>query len=120
MNASHNDHWIAQRVGGGQEIARIGSDRATRVFAGGIVRPDTLAPLGITESDMLGYLKRTVSELAETARLRENAARVDGDWQHAYEVLKSFPEVPRTMGLETITYKGTPVFVHALLNAPVA
>lgn len=119
LNASYNDHWIAKRVGGGQEIARTGSDMATRVFAGGIVRPDTLAPLGITESDVLGYLKRTLSELAEATRLRENVTRSDGDWQYAYEVLKSFPEVPLTMGLETITYKGTPVFVHAFLNAPV-
>lgn len=118
-DAAYNDHWIARRVGGGQEIARSGQEMATRVFAGGIVNPEALIPLGIKESDVLTHLKATLSELAETTRLNENVTHSEGDWQYAYEVIKSFPEVPLTIGLETIKYKNTPVFVHAFLNAPV-
>ncbi len=119
LDAQYNDHWIAKRVGGGQEIAQAGDELATRVFAGGIVHPDKLSPLGITESDVLSFLKTTLSELAETTRLYKNITRSDGYWQYTYEVIKTFPEVPLMVGIESICYKGKPVFVHAFLNAPV-
>jgi len=119
-NASYIDQWIAKRIGGGQEIAQIGDEMVTRVFAGGIVNPDTLGTLGIDEKQILTYLKSKLSELAESTRLHENVEpKADGDWQYKYEVVGEYAELPLTVGIETIRYKGNEVFVHVFLNTPI-
>ncbi len=121
LQAEYNDHWIVKRVGGGQEIARIGTDMATRVFAGGIVSPEKLSALGIHESQVIAYLKKQLSVFADKTRLHEEVTPpADGDWQYRYRIVEDYPDVPVSVGVETVTYKGKEVFVHVFLNAPIA
>jgi hypothetical protein len=120
LDAKYNDHWIAKRVGGGQEIAQGGEDMATRVFAGGIVKPEILTSLGITEQDVLLYLKRILPTVADRTRLYTDVtSEADGDWKYQYIVTRTFPDVPLTLGVETILYKSQEVFVHVFLIAPI-
>lgn len=120
LDAKYNDHWIAKRVGGGQEIAQAGDEMATRVFAGGIVKPEVLQSLGVNEEQVITYLKSKLPAFANTTRLHENIEpQADGDWQYAYKVIKDYPDLPLTIGVESIKYKGKEVFVHVFLNSPI-
>ena len=120
-DAEYNDQWFFKRTGGGQDIARKGDEMATRVFAGGIVKPEILEKLGIKESDILTYHKSKLSVLADKTRLHENVSpEADGDWQYKYEIMRDYPDLPLTIGVEIITYKGNNVFVHVFLNSPIA
>lgn len=119
-NAEYNDQWFFKRTGGGQDMARSGDELVTRVFAGGIVKSEKLQKLGITEQQVLTYHKTKISELVDRTRLHENVIpEKDGDWQYKYEVMKDYPDLPLTIGVETITYKGYDVFVHVFLNSPI-
>ena len=114
------DRWIAKRVGGGQEIAQTGEEMATRVFAGGVVNNELLKTLGITKEHVIEYLKKNLNERAHETRLHERVdPPADGDWKYTYEVMKEYPDVPLTIGVETISYKNTNVFVHVFLNTPI-
>lgn len=120
FNGMYIDQWIAKRIGGGQEISQAKDEMATRVFAGGIVKPEIIKALGISEEDVLTYHKSTLSVLAGKTRLHENVTPdADGDWQYSYKIIKEYPELPLTIGIETISYKNTDVFVHVFLNSPI-
>lgn len=120
LDAKYNDHWIAKRVGGGQEIAQSGKDVATRVFAGGIVKPEILNSLGITEQDVLRYLKETLPKVADKTRLHTDVmVDADGDWKYQYNVIRTYPDVPLTVGVETILYQSKEVFIHVFLITPI-
>lgn len=120
-DAEYNDQWFFKRTGGGQDIAREGDETVTRVFAGGIVDPEKLQGLHITEKDVLTYHKQKLSELVERTRLHEPVVPdADGDWQYQYQILTSYPDVPLSIGVETIEYKGQEVFVHVFVNTPIA
>lgn len=120
LNATYNDHWIAKRTGGGQEIAQADNEMVTRLFAGGIVSPKKLQKLGIHEAQVLSYLKTKLAELADKTRLHENIeSEADGDWQYSYKILEKYPDVPVTVGVESIQYKGQDVFIHVFLNTPI-
>ena len=119
--AAYSDQWMMKRVGGGQEIACSGTDVSTRVYAGGIIAPEKLSALRITEAQVLGYLKKYLSQYAGTTRLHEPVASVpDGDWHYRYTIMKDYPDIPLTIGIETIMYKGNEVFIHVFLVTPVA
>lgn len=119
-DGAYMDQWIAKRTGADQEIASAGTETATRVFAGGLISQDELSHLGTTDTEALDYLKSKLSTLADKTRLHEDVhPEADGDWLYAYRVIDRFPEIPLTIGVETITYKGTTVFVHGFLNTPV-
>lgn len=121
LNADYNDQWFFKRTGGGQDIARSGDEMATRVFAGGIVKPDILKKLGISEDQVLAYHKQKLSTLASTTRLHDDVVvPADGDWQYTYQIMKDYPDLLLTVGVETISYKNTDVFVHVFLNTPIA
>ena len=116
----YNDHWIFKRTGGGQEIAQSGNDMATRVFAGGVVNEEKLISLGIKEQDVVEYLKKVLPTVANKTRLHENIKpELDGEWQYEYIILKQYPEILLSIGVETIKYKNETVFVHAFLNTPI-
>lgn len=120
LDAKYNDHWIAKRIGGGQEIAQTGDEMATRVFAGGIVKPEKLQQLGITEEQVMAYLKSTLPNVADRTRLHEPVDLApDGDWKYTYTPMKDYPDLPLSIGVETISYKGEDVFVHVFLNTPI-
>lgn len=120
IDADYNDQWFFRRTGAGQDIARSGDEYATRAFAGGIVNPEKLAELRITEQDVLTYHKQKLAELVDRTRLQEPVEpAADGDWNYQYRILKTYPDVPLTIGIETITYKDQEVFVHAFLNTSI-
>ncbi len=120
-DAEYLDEWIFKRTGGGQEIARAGGDTVTRVFAGGVVSDDILSGLGITHEDVIGYFRTKLSEVSGHTRLHQAVVpEPDGNWQYRYDILRSYPALPMTVGLETVRYGETVVFVHVFLVTPVA
>ena len=117
----YSDQWIVRRVGGGQEIAGSGDETVTRVYAGGIIAPEKLRALGVNEPQVLAYLKKQLSALSGKTRLHEDVLPpADGDWQYRYAISHTYPDIPLSVGVETIAYKGVDVFVDVFLNAPVA
>ena len=118
--AEYLDEWIFKRTGGGQEIAQLGNDTATRVFAGGVVQEEKLKELGITHDHVISYFRSKLAQVADRARLHEPVIlEPDGDWQYRYDIQNEYPDVPMTVGLETISYKGQNVFIHVFLITPV-
>ncbi len=116
----HSDQWIANMIGGGQEIARINGETATRLHAGGTIPIEELAKLGVTKKDVIGFLKKSILEANGQTRLGENyVPESQGDWKYAYRVLDRKDELGLTVGMETIAYKGHLVFAHGFLNSPV-
>jgi hypothetical protein len=89
------------------------------LYAGGTVASEKLGALGISEKQVLDYLKEKIAQLDKT-RLHENIQPVvDGDWQYEYSILKNYPEIFLTIGVEIIQYKGQTVFTHVFLNSPI-
>lgn len=120
-NAEYLDEWIFNRTGGGQEIAKAGKDLATRVFAGGVIREERLKELGITHDQVISYFRSKLEKIADRTRLHENVIlEPDGDWQYRYTIEQTIPELPMTVGLETVSYKGHDVFIHVFVITPIA
>lgn len=120
-DATYIDQWLVKRTGAGQEIAVNGGEASVRSYAGGIVPDTTLLPLGITAEQVIATLKSMLQTLGDKTRLTQTVSPVtDCDWTYAYRVTDTYPEVSLIIGVETIAYKGTLVFVHAFLVADVA
>lgn len=118
---AYSDQWFVHRTGAGQELAGSGDAYVSRVYAGGIFSDETLGKLGISEQEVIAYLKQKLSTLAEKTRLLAAVSTPpDGEWQYSYVIDSTYPEISLTVGIETIRYKGTAVFVHVILNTPVA
>jgi hypothetical protein len=116
----HSDQWIANMTGGGQEIARINGETATRLHAGGTIPLEELAKLGLTKKDVIRFLKQSILEAHGQTRLGENyVANPQDEWQYEYRILDRKDELGLTVGMETITYEGHLVFAHGFLNSPV-
>lgn len=115
------DQWIADKLGGGQEIAEIGEIKATRLYAGGVANDQTLESLNISKDDVTGKLIQFIQKAKEKTRLVENYEALDADWQYSYKIIKTPKEigVQLTITLETITYKGITVFAHGFLLSPI-
>lgn len=121
FDAEYVDQWFFKRTGAGQDIARIGNEITTRAFAGGIVDSSVLSSLHINEQDVLSYHKKKLSEVVDVTRLHASVEpAADGDWQYKYLVVKEYPNVPLSIGVETITFKEKEVFVHVFLITPMA
>jgi len=117
---TYHDEWLSARTGGGQELAVIGEEKITRLYAGGVISPKQLEKLGITEKEVIGYLIKKVEELGNKTRLFEDCAPApDGDWQYVYKVTDKIESVGLTRALETITFKGAQVFVHGFEICPI-
>jgi hypothetical protein len=116
----HSDQWIANMTGGGQEIARINGETATRLHGGGTFPLETIAALGLVKKDVIGFLKRSILESQGKTRLEEDyMPDAQGDWQYTYRILDSKDPIGLAVGMETITYRGQEVFAHAFINTPV-
>lgn len=114
------DQWIADRVGGGQELAQVGNERSTRLYAGGTINIEGLHKLGLTKKDVTRKLKQFIKESEGRTRLMENyTPQSDGDWQYSYEIINSLKEIPLTVGMETIMFRNTLVFAHGFLHSPI-
>lgn len=118
----YRDEWIADRTGGGQEIAQAGESTSTRLYGGGTIGLEQLRELGLTKKDVTSYLKKKVKELGQKTRLFNSyipdSDSIDSDylhWQYSYNILENMENIPLTIGLEKIHYKGNLVFAHAFI-----
>lgn len=118
--AVYIDNWIADRTGGGQEIAKSGEKTSTRLYGGGTISLKELEDLGLTKKDVTRYLKQKIRELGAKTRLFENCTPdPDGDWQYSYEIMENIENIPLTVDMESISFKGKRVFAHAFIRTTV-
>lgn len=114
------DQWMVKRIGGGQEIASAHDEVVTRLYAGGYIQKEKLDDLGISENQIIDFLKKSLLEFIDKTRLHESVKPpADGDWQYEYSVLQKYLQLPLTVGEESIAYKGQKVFIHIFLISPV-
>jgi hypothetical protein len=118
------DQWTPGRWGGGQELAKDWSGKMmTRLYCGGVVKDEILAPLGITEKDVMKFLKSTLLELGEKTRLYKDARSSDenNQWRYSYRIFIEGDESDNnlTVAVEEIYFQQTRVFVHNFMICPV-
>lgn len=116
---SYIDQWFPGHMGGGQEILEVEGIRYTRVYAGGTVEDSVLSPLGISKTDVMGCLKKTLLEAAEKTRFDQLYLQEDGGWKYEYTPADSDETTGMISGKEIISYKNTPVFVHIFIISSV-
>jgi hypothetical protein len=111
--ALYHDEWAADRSGGGQELARVGDQIYTRVYAGGTLPEATLEELGTTKAQIMKFLIAQLAKLGEKTRLETDCGPLrEGDWEYAYRVTEKNDDISYTCGKEEIRYQGHLVFVH--------
>lgn len=115
----YHDEWIADRVGGGQEIVEIDGVCFTRLYAGGTISLPELEAMGITKKDVIGYLISKIRQVGAATRLLEECQVEDGDWSYHYHALDQEAAIPLFTAREEINFKEQLVFVHNFLLCPV-
>ena len=116
----YHDEWLADRVGGGQELVEVGGKRFTRVYAGGTVSEDALKDLGLTIKDIILFLKKQIIDNGDNIRLYTDfEPEAEGDWRYEYKIIDREKNIPATTGKESILYKEELVFVHYFILSPV-
>jgi hypothetical protein len=113
VDGSYHDEWLPTRTGGGQEIVDTGTEKYTRLYAGGVVSPEMLEGLGITKKEVIDYLIKKIVELGGKTRLFDDCLpEKDDDWRYKYQITDRIELVKLTRALETIEYKEKMVFTH--------
>ncbi|MFH1601526.1 MAG: hypothetical protein ABIB61_01060 [Candidatus Shapirobacteria bacterium] len=116
----YHDEWLANRVGGGQEIVEVDGKRFTRVYAGGTVSEEILESLGLTKKEVIAFLKGQITKNGDEIRLYEDfGPESEGDWQYEYQIMDREDDIPVTTGKESIFYQGELVFVHVFALSPI-
>lgn len=115
----YHDEWIADRTGGGQEIAQIGEKKTTRLYAGGTISVEELIELGLTKKDVTRQLKKFIKGSNGNSRLLAPYSSQEDDWTYDYHLIDSLPEIPLRVGMETIQFKGNLVFAHGFLHTSI-
>lgn len=119
-NNHYHDEWFADDNGGGQELVETAEEKATRLYAGGVIPIEELQTLGITTKDVISRLITSVRELKGKTRLHEPASLgLPDGWTYTYEILKKSEEVPLTIGYESISLNGREVFAHGHMISPI-
>jgi hypothetical protein len=119
-NGIYHDEWFAKRAGGGQEIVKAKGVTYTRVYAGGEISLEELNGLGISEDDVMKFLKKQIIENGEKTRLHTDfQPEPEGDWQYSYKILDKDIKIPVTVGKEAIKFKEKIVFIHYFILCPV-
>lgn len=115
----HDEWFVPTHNGGGQELAHVGEEKFTRLYAGGIPSKDQLDSMGITPHDVSKYLIQKISELKDKTRLFEDC-NPDPDklWQYSYVITGTYPETEVTTAVESITYSDVVVHIHAFILCP--
>lgn len=109
----YHDEWLADRVGGGQELVEVDGKRFTRVYAGGTISEEALQDFGLTKKNVISFLKKNILENGDNIRFHADfEPEAEGDWQYKYKVIDREESIPVTAGKEYIYYKGKLVFVH--------
>jgi len=109
--ASYHDEWI---TGGGQELVKYeNGNMYTRVYAGDCISTENLLKLQITEGEVMSFLKNIIVKFSEKIRFdKEFETKVD-EWNYSYKVLFEGSDPLLLIGIETISYKNTTVFIHS-------
>ena len=116
----YHDEWFADDNGGGQELAQIGDEQATRVYGGGVIPVEELQKIGLTTKDVIAILRTSVNELKGRTRLHEPCSvQLPDGWNYEYTLLKKSDEVLLTIGYESIRYNGREVFAHGHIISPI-
>lgn len=115
----YHDEWLPNRTGGGRELVKIGGQKFTRIYAGGLVGEESLKQLGIDENDVIGTLINQIKLAGDKTRLDADYENQDEDWKYSYKVKKQIDEVGLLVGKEKITYRDQLVFVHYFLLSPI-
>jgi hypothetical protein len=116
----YHDEWFADDNGGGQELVESADEKATRLYAGGVIPVEELQVLDLTTKDVISRLITSVRKLKGKTRLNEPAhLELPDGWGYTYEILKKSKEVPLTIGYESITFNGREVFAHGHMISPV-
>lgn len=119
-NGHYHDEWFADDNGGGQELVETAEEKATRLYAGGVIPTKELQLLDLTTGDVISRLITGVRELRGKTRLHEPVSlELPDGWGYSYEILKKSKEVPLTIGYESITFNGREVFAHGHMISPV-
>lgn len=113
------DEWLNAHNGGGQELAQYDDEKFTRLYAGGVVSPETLAALGISENQIIEFLRAVLVENPGLSRLTAPFEVSHADWSYRYVVLDNDEKTQLTIGKESIFYKEELVFAHGFLLSPV-
>jgi len=128
LNASHleegdltyHDEWLPGNTGGGQELIKVGDQRFTRLYAGGVIKEDKLKEFGITKKDVIDFLKTTILKQQQKTRLFQSCnPKSKTDWSYSYQILDSQKSVPVIFAKETISFRGQVVFIHSFLLCPI-
>lgn len=116
----YHDEWFADDNGGGQELAMINEEKATRVYAGGVIPVEKLNKLGLTTKDVIARLITSINELGDKTRLHEPCSlELENGWSYDYSILLKSSEVPLTIAYESIKYNGREVFAHGHMLSPI-
>jgi hypothetical protein len=120
LGVYHDEWFTPSRLGGGQELVRIGNRMFTRLYGGGTPDPEVLMRLGIQDTDVNTYLRAKILELGEKTRLFTDCRpEPDGDWRYLYEVLMHQKEMGVASAIESITYQDVQVHLHPFILSPV-
>ena len=107
----YHDEYV---TGGGNELARTVDGQAIiRTYAGDTISAEKLNQLGISEEEVLNFLKRIILEHANDTRFDQDFELLQGEWQYNYKVTYTSEDPYLITGIETIRYAGQQVFVHA-------
>ena len=91
----YHDEWMADRVGGGQELVEVNGKRYTRVYGGGTVSEETLESLGLTKKEVMGFLKEQITVNGDKIRLHEDfEPEPEGDWRYEYKIVDREDGIP--------------------------
>lgn len=115
----YHDEWLNGHNGGGQELVRSGKEKATRLYAGGVVAAEKLAKLGITGKEIIDFLVSVISENPGQTRLHSPFSVQKENWSYVYEILDTSESIDLTIAKETIFYNEEIVFVHGFLLSPI-
>lgn len=118
---AYHDEWFTDNyLGGGQELLEINGEKFTRLYAGGTPVKETLDQLGITGKDVSKYLKSKIQELSDNTRLTNDCLpKKEEGWEYSYKVTSYNESIGVTTGMETITYQGEIVHIHAFILSPI-
>lgn len=118
-NFKYHDEWLDAKVGGGQELLQVGDIGFTRLYAGGVLNDAQLSVLGISEPDVIAFLKKALVAVKQNTRLEKDCTFSVDNWDYRYEVVASTPTIGIIVGKESISLNQLEVFVHFFLLCPV-
>jgi hypothetical protein len=117
----HDEWFVGKHLGGGQELVKIGEESFTRLYGGGTPDLEILEKLGISTKDVGSYLIKKIKELGDRTRLFSDCMpEPEGDWHYSYTILRHNQDnLPITVSMEQIRYKGIPVHLHPFIISPI-